>query len=90
MTDSEIRIWISIPYLPPPLRSLQARGLKADQSYHPPLEVDWEGVEEVGERRVSKFRHPLRTVEPTSWIYHISWTHGGDLRIYSALWRQLS
>ena len=47
MTDSENKEkWISIPYLPPPLGSLQAGGLKADNSHHPPLEVDW-GVEGV-------------------------------------------
>ena len=66
MTDSENKEkWISIPYLPPPLGSLQACGLKADNSQHPPLEVEWEGVEGGGERRVSKFVHPHRTLEPT-------------------------
>ena len=60
MTDSENKEkWISIPYLPPPLGSLQAGGLKADNSQHPPLEVDW-GVEGVWERRVNK-------VEPIHW-----------------------
>ena len=81
MTDSEIKRWISIPYLPPPLGSLQAGGLKADNSQHPPLEVDWEGVEGVGERRVSKVLHPHRTLGPTSWTYHVSWIHGSDLMI---------
>ena len=50
MTDSEIKERISIPYLPPPLRSLQAGGLKAENSHHPPLEVDWGGIEGVGEK----------------------------------------
>ena len=47
MTDSEINGEISITYLPPPLGSLQTGGLKADNSHHPPLEVDWGGVEGV-------------------------------------------
>ena len=61
MTDSENKEkWISIPYLPPPLGSLQDGGLKADNGQDPPLEVGWRGVEGVWEKKVSK-------VEPTHW-----------------------
>ena len=51
MTDSEINREISITYLPPPLGSLQAGGLKADNSHQPPLEVDWSGVEGIEEKK---------------------------------------
>ena len=88
MTDSENKEkWISIPYLPPPLGSLQAGGLKADNSQDPPLEVNWGGVE----GKLAQLSPPIvarhvpnlvrRIFIKSSWTFCVAWTSWSGWRI---------